>query len=380
MAFGQKVTSVKNLKQGLKSKGGLITWIPKEASLNVRFLTEPDGWCKYTEIWSEVSNAGYPMPEEGQPGYPDPEQRKNVRYLANAVDVDANRGIVLQMPKSLVNQLVVRYDKYETITDRDYELFKTGSGLDTDYGLSPEPASKRKVDQYPIQDLEEVLQKTYDSVWGDSDAGEDEGPPARPAKAAVPSKSAPAKSAPAKKVAGVKKAGAKKPETPEALALLADDGDVAAATKLSQMAEAVDVDAEAFATWAEVADAIAAESDAAPAEVADADYWEVLGADADDGDADAISALTSQADTFGLPGDYGTWTELAQALAETVTGAPGGSDSPDADPGDGIPDDDVMEDMALGDLRALARENDIVARGLSKAQLIAALQEARMPF
>src|SRR5215471_17088568 len=138
MPFGQQVGSMKKLKEGLKGGIGPIKFIPKNGNIMVRFLDEPNLWVKYFEVFDQVRNVGWPVPDdESAPGYPDADMRKTKRYLANVVDVTGDRDevVALQLPTSLVNQLVIRYERYDTITDRDYELFRSGSGLDTDYGL-----------------------------------------------------------------------------------------------------------------------------------------------------------------------------------------------------------------------------------------------------
>ena len=47
-----------------------------------------------------------------------------------------------------------RSDRHGTLLDRDYELSRTGSGLKTEYMLSPEPRKVRKLDKYDIPDLD----------------------------------------------------------------------------------------------------------------------------------------------------------------------------------------------------------------------------------
>lgn len=169
MAFGQKAGSIKGLKKSLKGGGaGFIKYVPKDESLTVRFITDPDEWLMYKETFDETTNRGYPVPDDkNAPGYPDSDQRQSKRYLANAVMVDDDKVVPIQMPVSLVNQLVVLYEKYGTVIDRDFELMRSGTGLDTTYQAVPEAPMKRKLDKYKPMDLEQVLEEAYNAIWGD---------------------------------------------------------------------------------------------------------------------------------------------------------------------------------------------------------------------
>lgn len=181
--FGKQMNSIKELKKNLKkgSSKGFINFIPKNGSITVRFLEEPERWVNYIEVYDQTIRKGYPLPDdETMPGF-DPDLRRSSRYVANALDINNDRVIALQMPKDLVNQLVRYYEKYDTITDRDYELMRDGEGFDTTYAAAPEEKVKRQVAKYDLKDLEEVLEAAYNDVWGegDDDDEDDEPKPAR---------------------------------------------------------------------------------------------------------------------------------------------------------------------------------------------------------
>lgn len=94
MAFGQKVGSIKDLKQSLKKgTGTFIKYIPKEkdGTITVRFLDEPDEWVQYREVFDQVRRKSYPVPDEGMPGYPSPDARVSDRYLVNALDTENDK-------------------------------------------------------------------------------------------------------------------------------------------------------------------------------------------------------------------------------------------------------------------------------------------------
>lgn len=184
MTIGTKMGSLKTLKQSLAKGGGgqWIKYIPKNGSMTVRFIEEPENWINYVEHYDQVLRRSFPCNgETGCPGCQG-DARKSSRYLANAVDVDSDRVIPLQMPKDLANRLVVRYERNGTLIDRDFELSRSGDGLDTVYDLDAAAADRKKIDKYQPLDLMKVLTDAYNEVFG---GGEDEDPVA-PTKPATP--------------------------------------------------------------------------------------------------------------------------------------------------------------------------------------------------
>lgn len=178
MAFGQRVGSMKTLKKTLqKGSGGgaWIKWIPKNGAMNVRFLQEPEEWVNYVEHYDTTLRTSYPCNGEAScPGCMSGE-RKSHRYLANVINLDDNDRVVpLQLPKDLANRLVVKYEKWGTLLDRDIELTRSGDGLDTVYDLDPDVQSTRKLDKFTPLDLLKVLDDAYNSVFNGTDDDEDD--------------------------------------------------------------------------------------------------------------------------------------------------------------------------------------------------------------
>ena len=134
----QKMGSVQNLKSTLKKGTGAsnplwIKTIPKEG-ITVRFLSEPEQWYGYKEYWESTERTFVPM-VEGEV-LPD-DTRPSFRYLAIALDTVNDRVIPIKLPKTAANSLIMKYDKYGTMMDRDYELEKFGEGLGTTYDETP---------------------------------------------------------------------------------------------------------------------------------------------------------------------------------------------------------------------------------------------------
>lgn len=184
--FGKPVGSLKALKQQLKKKGGsgsgFIAFIPKEpGSLTVRFLQEPDTFITYEECWNATLRKSFPYASHMKEG--SDFDRKSEVYLANALDVEKDRVIALQVKQSVLNSLVIKYEKYGTLMDRDYEIARYGEGLDTTYDVTPEAPMNRKLDKYTLLDLHNVIKQAYLNVFPDEGDDEEDAAPRKAAKA-----------------------------------------------------------------------------------------------------------------------------------------------------------------------------------------------------
>lgn len=342
MAYGQKMGSIKALKDSLKKgSAGFIKYVPKNGSLTVRFLEEPENWVNYIEHYDSTLRKSYPCNGEAAcPGCVS-DERKSSRYLANAVDTSNDRVIPLQMPKELANRLVVRYEKNGTITDRDYELSRTGEGLDTVYDLDAEPPTNRKLTKYKPLDLLKTLDDSFQAVFGEGDEDDDDDDTAAPAKKTAGVK-------PRKKTAAARKATAADPEddddadddediedVPEGLRSKAEKAAVAKKAAAKPAFQADDEDDDDDDTDDDDADDDA-EEDADDSDSDDED-------ESDDDDEDADDEDASGEDADGDDDDYFTEAEL--------------------------------NEMSLGQLRALAKDYDppIPTKGLSKPQIVDAI-------
>ena len=175
-SFGRKTGSLKKLKETL-AKGGngsFVKYVPKNGSLNVRFIQEPEDWVSYMEHYDQVLRASYPCNGESScPGCVSGE-RKSSRYLANAVNLDDNDRVVpLQLPKDLANRLVIKYEKWGSLTDRDIELTRQGEGLDTTYDMDAGAQDRKSIAKYVSLDLLKVLEDVYNGVFGGEEEEED---------------------------------------------------------------------------------------------------------------------------------------------------------------------------------------------------------------
>ena len=181
----QTYDSLNDLKKSVKKGGGgasgKIGFIPEDP-ITVRFLSEPETWVGYYEHYNgpNADPRYSPCVKDSSPGGCDYEpyqgNKPAFRYLANAYNVDQSKVQALKMPKSLVEQLVTFAAKYGTILDRDYELSRSGSGMDTTYSAVPEDKSPIKIARFrkEMSDLEQLLEDWADEQDGADDDDEDE--------------------------------------------------------------------------------------------------------------------------------------------------------------------------------------------------------------
>lgn len=173
---GGKVGSINKLKKSLKKGGSaFIRRVPKDDSLIVRFLTEPDEWYGFYQHYETRGKQffSYPCMADDCHGCA-VEADKSFRYLSSVVDVTEGRVVPLELPKTLANSLMVKYDKFGTLTDRDYDLTRAGDGFDTTYDATPEAPTKVNLKRYEALDLEEVLMEAWEQVFADDDGDDDD--------------------------------------------------------------------------------------------------------------------------------------------------------------------------------------------------------------
>lgn len=171
-----RLGSIREVKKSLKSKGGKTRTIPSEDSITVRFLDEPEDFYGFYQHW--FKDGPKPCVEGDCAGCNDDNpdvRRKAFRYLANAYVIDDQKVQPVELPKSLVEQLVAYFEKKGTLLDRDYELSKTGSGMtDTKYMASPESPMKMNISRFKKLDLDKVLSSMLDDDDEDDEDDEDE--------------------------------------------------------------------------------------------------------------------------------------------------------------------------------------------------------------
>lgn len=403
MAIGQKMGSVKNARKAVKKSSsggaGYITRIPSsdDGGITVRFLNEPGDFFGYQRYYDELNQAYVPMEEDEKAPN---NYRVQKRYVACVVDIADDKVKVLDVPTSLFKSLINKYDKYETLLDRDYELERIGEGLDTDYDITPDAPSKKNLKKYDLIDLGEWLEAAREYALGNAEDDDDDDDDDAPRKPASRKGGAPKGRARAAKPEPEEE---DEDETMSAVDIkkhgrLADKENTTSQAALTELAEGLELDPDDFSTWAELADAIIAaneggeededEPEDEPEEEdedtsLDPKVLKATGRKADKGDEDAQESLTSMATDYELdPDDFETWVELVDAIIEADSNAEGDEEGEEAEGGDDDEseelevDIDALPDMEISELREIAAALDIPTARVPKAKLVKAIIDA----
>jgi hypothetical protein len=184
MAFGQKYD-----KDRPSGGGGDGLWIkrfpPKASTIRIRPLTEPAGWVEWHEVWDDEVRRGWPIDfTAGQTAQEHQDVRR--RLLMTVLNVDDDQVWAFQAPKAVSDALELRFEMKGTITDSDFAVTKSGTGLETRYACGHDETYPLDHGKYTLPDLEKVLADAYQHAvnqgWA-SDVGEKAGPIAKTVEA-----------------------------------------------------------------------------------------------------------------------------------------------------------------------------------------------------
>lgn len=152
----------------------------RDGATTVRFLQELDEWTEYYECYDQGARGGvgayFPSPGKNSKYN---NGRLSRRFLVNVL-VDG-RVRLYKVPASMMDRIVRRSDKFGTITDRDYEITRSGSGINVEYDI--ETGERANIDLAPYRaqmfDHETMLLNSFREVFGhnpDEDDSEDPRP------------------------------------------------------------------------------------------------------------------------------------------------------------------------------------------------------------
>jgi len=141
----------------------------------VRFLAEIPDWQEYWEHYDPTVNF-FPCTGDKKtcPGCTSSIERTakaTKRYLAPVLDPHTGRVWGLKMATDLANRLSLRADRNNgTVTNRDYTLIRTGSGLETEYDVEQEEKVAIDLGVYEGSfDLQDMLASQFAAAWPDFD-------------------------------------------------------------------------------------------------------------------------------------------------------------------------------------------------------------------
>lgn len=168
----KKLGSKKGFEKSLKGGGNRYALrVPPEGAI-VRFLTEPEEWFEVPMHFDEGRQTSYPCSDDCIGCDEGLEARS--RWFAVVYSVDEDRVTPFDMPKSVVKMLYKKYDRYNTITDRNYEITKEGTGLNTEYDVDAMSAEHlRGQSKMEIPDLFDFVTNMYEDAMRQISEGEE---------------------------------------------------------------------------------------------------------------------------------------------------------------------------------------------------------------
>lgn len=170
MAFGQKFDKASAEKSSDDVSTASIWGFPA-GSTTIRLLDDLDDWTEYWEHYDQAVKRYFPCTGEQSTckGCTN-NMSSSHRWLANAFIVEtdgkAKPGYVnlFKFPKSIMTKVIRHADRKGTLLTHDYEVIRSGSGMDTEYDLERGDESDFDFDKQEAFKLnhEETLQTVYD--------------------------------------------------------------------------------------------------------------------------------------------------------------------------------------------------------------------------
>lgn len=144
----------------------------KKGEVKVRFLEETQDWIVFREHYLEGKSFPCTQDSDSCPGctHPDEDvQRASRKYATNIYLVDVEKTLPFRIPVSLAKSMDTRSDKNGgTILNRDYVVMRSGKGLDTEYDVDSD--ERYALDTKSLLkdglDINELLEESYNEVWG----------------------------------------------------------------------------------------------------------------------------------------------------------------------------------------------------------------------
>lgn len=147
--------SVQKLRQNLtaaSSSGNSrkLLIIKEDEPVKVRFLQNPADWMIFYEHYVPESKMFVPaLDPDPLASHPDERVRRtSLRHMANVLNLETMQVQLLKMNQDLTNRLMMRYNRYDDLTDRNYEIVRSGTGLQTAYDIEPDDVSPMDLDRF----------------------------------------------------------------------------------------------------------------------------------------------------------------------------------------------------------------------------------------
>lgn len=173
--------SVQKLRQNLtaaSSSGNSrkLLIIREDEPVKVRFLQNPEDWMIFYEHYVPDSKMFVPaLDPDPLAAHPDERVRRtSLRHMTNVLNLETMQVQLLKMNQDLTNRLMMRYNRYNDLTDRNYEIVRSGTGLQTTYDIEPDDAEPMDLGRFhsKLHDMTLFLLQEADRYHGTDYADE----------------------------------------------------------------------------------------------------------------------------------------------------------------------------------------------------------------
>ena len=144
----------------------------KSGETVVRFVDEIDSWTQFTEHYNSDGH-WYPCTKDntctGCSSDSEKERKKSTKYATNVYLTKTGDVRAYKIPVTLANALERRAERNNgTITNRDYAILKSGSGMETTYDVDQEQKYDLDINDLRKQgaDIEDLLRERFEEVVG----------------------------------------------------------------------------------------------------------------------------------------------------------------------------------------------------------------------
>lgn len=174
---------------GRAAGGDYIKYL-RDGDTTFRILQEPDDWKYY---WEHYNAGGFSYPCTGEDDCigcnsgNDRESKASRRIAFNVLQGynGADYVNVFKVASAVADKLQNRYDRLETITDRDYTITRYKTAGDR-YDFDVEGGMKSEIDlsRYELKDIEAMVAQQWEDAWGNG-SGKPQTAAGRPSEAQV---------------------------------------------------------------------------------------------------------------------------------------------------------------------------------------------------
>lgn len=167
----KKLGTEKGIKKSLAGGSSKFATRATEEGIEVRFLTEPEEWFEAAIHYGDKTS--FPCSEGDCLGCEEGMDEGRKHY-ANVYLVDEDRVAVLEMAKGVAADVVRKYERNNTIMDRNFEITREGTGKQTRYYTEALDKSRMKgVDDLALIDLMSFMEEWLERALKE-EAGEEE--------------------------------------------------------------------------------------------------------------------------------------------------------------------------------------------------------------